>query len=232
MNTDCFSNIARFLGSSQAIKFNTEILAKSFPNKITLKTFDDIHQFTRWCQNFNTSNLEEVEYSIFNMALGAPRDMVFGWVPPSVRVLKLSIYNDGVYNIPDTVEELCLDHCSRAVFMLPHSIRKLTLGPRFKGQIVGWPRNLKELVIQGWMSDVQDQIPLDNLPDSIHTMFLTWGTAVEVQRWPLSLEKLTIETCDDDAMANWLCIEHAPIPDGVDFTHNHIEALYSEQDRV
>ncbi len=222
MNSDCISTIARFLEPKQARKLNIRSATENFPKKISLRSFDDIRRFYDWCRKFDTSNLEDVTFSIFDMDWGAPRDGVFGWVPPSVKVLRLSIYNIGFYQLPYyTVEELHLDHCDTN-FQLPNSIRRLTLGASFKGRIVTWPQQLEELTINGWLAEYgNDTIRLGQLPDSIHTMFLTWGTAVQVDRWPLGLRKLTLETSDDDMMADWLGIEHAPVPEGV--VYNHIE---------
>lgn len=230
MNEDCISTIAKFMQPSLARKLNVRSAVVSFPKKISLHSFEEIHQFYDWCRKFDTSNLEEVKFAIFDMNWGAPRDMVFGWVPPSVKVLRLSIYNAGVYQLPYyTVEELHLDHCDTD-FHLPDSIRRLTLGKNFKGRIAVWPQQLEELTINGWMSEYgNDTIRLDALPDSIHTMFLTWGTAVEVPRWPEGLMKLTLETCEDDMMADWLGIEHAPVPEGVEFTHIEIEPVFRGQ---
>jgi hypothetical protein len=230
MNADCISNITQFLGSKQARKINVRSAVESFPKKVSLRSFNDIRQFYTWCRSFDTSNLEEVEFSIFDMDWAATRFGVFGWVPPSVKVLRLSIYNTGFYQLPYyTVEELYLDHCDTD-FQLPNSIRRLTLGKNFKGRIVAWPQQLEELTINGWISEYgNDIIRLDQLPDSIHTMFLTWGTAVQVDRWPLGLKMLTHETCDDDMMADWLGIVHATLPEGVVYNHVEIEPLGREE---
>lgn len=230
MNSDCLSNITQFLAPSEAVKIDTSMAVKNFPKKVSLRNYAEVQKFARWCQSFDTSNLQEVEYSIFE-AWDSPfrRNMVFGWVPPSVKKLTLCIYDDGVYQIPDTVEELCLDHCD-ADLHLSNSIKKLVLGRRFKGRILTWPANLEELVIRGWEADGMTR--LSNLPDSIHTMFLTWGTSVEVSHWPLALREVTLETCADDMLAVWLGIEHAPIPEGVLFHDIEIacEAINEEDE--
>jgi len=232
MNADCISTIAKFMKPTQARQLNVRSAVENFPKKISLRSFVDIQRFYDWCRKFDASNLEEVTFSIFDMNWGAPRDTVFGWVPPSVKVLRLSIYNTGFYQLPYyTVEELHLDHCDTN-FYLPDSIRRLTLGKNFKGRFSTFPQHLEELTINGWSSEYDNAIiRLEELPDSIHTMFLTWGTAVEVAKWPEGLRKLTLETCEDDMLAYWLGIEHAPVPEGVEFTHIEVESYQEQNDQ-
>ena len=230
MNSDCLSSITQFLAPSEAVRLDVGMAVKNFPKKVKLRDYSEVQKFVSWCRHFDTSNLQEVEYSVFDM-VSFRDNMVFGWVPPSVKKLTLRIYNDGVYQIPETVEELCLDHCC-ADFHLPNSVKRLVLDRRFKGRILTWPVHLEELVIRGWEMDMDGDEPirLDNLPDSIHTMFLTWGTCVEVRSWPLGLKDLTVETCDDDMIVGWFGIEHAPVPEGVSFRHVEIEPLRPYED--
>lgn len=232
MNIDCLSNIAQFLAPSEAVRIDMGMAVKNFPKKIKLRDYTEVEEFVKWCHHFDTSNLQEVEYSIFDM-VSFRRNMVFGWVPPSVKKLTLRVYNEGVFQIPDTVEELCLDHCC-ADLHLPDSIKKLVLERRFKGRITTWPAHLEEFVIRGWEMDMDITVPirLGNLPDSIHTMFLTWGTCVEVSQWPRGLKEFTLETCDDDLVASWFDIEHATLPDEVRFHHVVIESLRPYEEEV
>jgi hypothetical protein len=186
---------------------------------IVIKTHQDFLDFKS-----SDAQPEEVEYKIFNMYSQVPREQrIYGWIPQSVKVLKISSYFSEKFMIPDTVEELHLDHrwddCG-----VPDSVKKLVLGTNFLGKISQWPAGLEELVINGWgLDDSDEPIGIDNLPETVKTVFLGWGTAVEFRAWPQGLQKFTLQTREDDPMVNWLCTEHVPVPAGAEFDHVIVE---------
>lgn len=220
MNNDCFSKVIQFIEPAKAMKINYNSVTQSFPKKIVLRNYEQVEQFVRWCETFDTMNLQEVDCRICYLTWRIPQNMVVGWVPFTVKKLSLTIYNYCTIDIPDTVEELYLDDCNYQEIRLPLSLKKLTLGKKFGGNIVYWPREIVELIIEGWViNEYQIPICLDELPDTIHTITLSWGTMVQFNRWPEQLKNLTLETCEDDMISQWLVIEHAPIPLNVNFTH-------------
>lgn len=217
MNNDCLSQITQFMKPMEAMRISVDFAVKNFPSCITITTVEELAQFERWVNQFDTSNLTTVNCNICCFDWTFPQGIVLGRVPSSVKVLNLSVYNDCRYEISDTVEELRLGLYEKDV-ALPASLKVLTLGEKFSGTILSWPNNLEELYIQGWESEYGNGIVhLDTLPNTIHTMTLTWGTAVQVDVWPLGLKNLTIETSEDDMLQDWLEIVHAPIPEGVLF---------------
>lgn len=229
MNADCISNIIGFLKPVEAMKISVDSVARYFPKKVSLKSYNEVIQFEQWCLSFDTSNLEEVDCIIDHVCWDFPADMKIGWVPPSVKKLKLSIFNPCELHIPDTVEELYLNGCESIYgITLPLSLKKLILGDRFEGHNLVIPAaGLEELIIIGWTDqEVESPIILDNLPDSIHTIFLSWGIAAQIDRWPSGLKNLTIESYEDDMYGNWLAVEHAPVPEGVNFHHIVIPSLF------
>ena len=219
MNNDCLSTITQFLPSAEARKINKVSADKNFPKKVVLKSFRDVEEFIRWCQHFDSSNLEEVAYQIYDMAWGIPRGQLVGWVPHGVKVLRIDIYKESVFaTIPETVEELHLGRVHGAQLALPDHIKRVTLEEKFNGTVVQWPAHLEELVINGWKLDGDEAFAIDNLPEGLRTMYLSWGVPVEVRRWPASLEELTLVESDDDMLTHWLRVQHAEVPEGVAFT--------------
>ena len=210
MNNDCLSNITKFLEPILALRISVDSVSKNFPRKIKLRSYEEVEQFQRFCQMFDISNLNEVCCVICDLRWDAP-EMVIGWVPSSVKILSLDIYNLCEFEIPETVEELYLNRCPNDNIRLPESTKKITLGKMFQGNILDWSPRLEELFIRGWDSDDSEPHILDNLPETIHTMFVTWGIPVMVGKWPVSLKQLTIETCEDDMFVNWMGIVHAPV---------------------
>jgi hypothetical protein len=194
-------------------------------NSICLRSTADIQQFKRMCDETGGGGIQEVAYCCHD--LYEREQGVYGWVPPSVKSLKISVSLSGTFVVPDTVEKLSLDHCGMAEFVLPDSVKELVLEPWFSGQIKKWPASLEKLVINGWfLQHGAEPIRLDNLPDTISTMFLTWGTAVEVRKWPAGLKCLIMESSEDDSMASWLGIRHADLPDVQEFKHTVIGEDY------
>jgi hypothetical protein len=218
MNNDCFSLISQFMPRADAVKLTTETVAKNFPKKVVIKSFDEALQFYTWCQTFDTSNLEEVTYRIYDMRWGAvPEGAFVGWTPPSVKKLTIDVYNQCDYRILDTVEELSLNRGTELDFNLPDSIKRLRLEKRFEGRITWWPDALEELTIMSWqMPQGGSGADVLELPDGIRKIYIDYGVPVEVQVWPAALEKLTLVECDGDHVAKWLNIQHGDIPDEVE----------------
>jgi hypothetical protein len=216
MNTDCLSHITQFMPRVEAVKLTTDSAVRNFPKKVVLKSFDEALQFFNWCQMFDTSNLEEVTYQIYDMNW-TPEDAFVGWTPPSVKKLTIDVYNHCDYRIMDTIEELSLNRGAYVVFNLPDSIKRLRLENRFEGLIGWWPEALEELHIESWaMPDVSFPYVLE-LPIGIRTIYIDYGVPVEVHVWPTALQKLTLVESEDDYVANWLNMTHGDIPEGVEF---------------
>lgn len=185
---------------------------------------------------FDTSNLQEVSYCIYDMNYGIPRGTLIGWVPPSVKVLRLDTYHCRCI-VPETIEELYIDRCDTDIVLdaannfkpLPNSIKRMTLEHKFDGIIREWPKHLEKLTIHGW--DCENEVyPITNLPEGLQEMHISWGVPIEVKRWPSTLTKLTIETSDDDMVTSWFNIEHAPIPVGIEYTHVHFPSIHQNTD--
>jgi hypothetical protein len=224
MNRDCFYLASSYLSVREAVKINIESTLRNFPKKIIIKSYEDAAKFFRWCQMFDTSNLKEVTYSIYyDMRMDIFRGTLIGWVPPSVKVLKLDTYHCQCI-VPNTIKELCIGRCDTGI-VLPDTIKKLTLNQKFNGIIQRWPQNMETLIIHGY-NCIDGPWPIYNLPEGLREMYVSWGVPIEVKHWPSTLSKLTIETCDDDAMSFWYNIEHAPIPDTVDYHHKHFPSSY------
>jgi hypothetical protein len=236
MNNDCFSIVTQFLPASEAVKLNTETAVKNFPKKVVLKTFREVDEFIRWCDHFDTSNLEEVTYQIYDMRYDAPRDRLIGWVPHGVKVLRVDVYNEAVYaEMPETVEELHLGRVSGMRLVIPDHVKRVTLEEKFNGEVAQWPAQMDELVVRGWgFDDGNEAYAVDNLPEGLRRMHLSWGVPIEVRQWPTTLEELTIVESDDDMLTQWLGIQHTEVPNGVEFTHTRLpsvnEYLHQEDD--
>ncbi len=228
MNTDCFYLATSYLSTNVAVKIDNASLSRNFPTKIIIKSYKDAAKFFRWCQMFDTSNLKEVTYCIYDIQLGElqPQALI-GWVPPSVKVLRLDTYHCQCI-VPDTIDELYIDRCDTG-FVLPDNIKKLTLEKKFNGIIEKWPKNMESLVIHNCYSD-NGPWEIYNLPEGLREMYISWGVPIEVKEWPSTLNNLTIETSDDDVMASWYNIEHAPIPDSVHYIHKHFPSIYQFDD--
>jgi hypothetical protein len=229
MNTDCFAMVTKFLPFAEATKINVESAVQNFPKKVVLRSFVEVEKFIQWCQTFNPINLEEVTYCIYDMRYDAPRGQLVGWVPPGVKVLRVDVYNyDVLYaEIPESVEELHLERISKGRIVFPPWIKRVTLGKKFNGIILEWPESMEELNIQGWDScDYNGPHCIDNLPEGLRTMHLSWGVPVEVRKWPTTLEKLTIEESDEDCLVQWIGIQHEEVPKSVDFTLVKIPHMY------
>jgi hypothetical protein len=231
MNSDCFYLASSYLHASEAAKINIESVLRNFPTKIIIKSYEDAKKFFRWCQMFDTSNLKEVTYCIYDMRMGIPRSTppgtLIGWVPPSVKVLRLDTYHCQCI-VPNTIDALYVGRCDTGL-VLPDTIKKLTLEQKFNGIIQKWPQNMESLTIHGYDCN-EGPCPIYNLPEGLREMYVSWGVPIEVKNWPSTLSKLTIETSDDDAMAAWYNIEHAPIPENVDYHHKHFTSIYSFDD--
>ncbi len=208
MNNDCFSLITQFMPRSEAVKLTTESAAKNFPRKVVLESFDDALQFYHWCQVFDTSNLKEVTYRIYERGTG-----VIGWTPPSVKKLTIDVYNHCDYSIMNTVEELSLSRGDGVVFNLPDSIKCLRLERMFEGRIGWWPANLEKLTIMSWA--IPEEPDVLELPDGVREIYIDYGVPVEVHVWPAMLETLTLVECEDDHIATWFDMQHGDIPEGV-----------------
>jgi hypothetical protein len=216
MNNDCLSHITQFMPRVEAVKLTTDSAVKNFPKKVVLKSFDEALQFFNWCQMFDTSNLEEVTYQIYDMRWDAvPEGAFVGWTPPSVKKLTIDVYNHCDYRIMDTVEELSLNRGADLVFNLPDSIKRLRLESRFEGRIGWWPEALEELRIESWAMPEESFPDVLELPDGIRTIYIDYGVPVEVHAWPAALQKLTLVESDNDYVANWLNMQHADVPEGV-----------------
>lgn len=227
MNSDCLSAVTQFLSTAEAVKINRDSAVKNFPKKIVLRSFREVDEFLRWCQSFDTSNLEEVAYQIYDMRLGAPRDRLIGWVPPGVKVLRVDVYNEAIYaEMPETVEELHLGRIDGCALRLPDHIKRVTLESKFDGTVVQWPAQLEDLVIKGWKSDGDEDgaYAIDNLPEGLKTIHLDWGIAVEVKCWPASLAEITLVESEEDRLSWWLDVRHAEVPEGVVFNHIFLRA--------
>jgi len=224
MNTDCFSLISQFMPRAEAVKLTTETAAKNFPKKVVLKSFDEALQFYNWCQSFDTSNLEEVTYRICELRWGAvPEGAFVGWTPPSVKKLTLDVYNTVDYVIMDGIEELSLNRASEMQFDLPDSIKRLRLEKRFEGRIEKWPAGLEDLHIDSWMTPYVSMPDVLELPDGVREIYIDYGVPIEVHVWPAGLERLTLVECEEDHMAMWLCMQHAAVPEGVEFKRVVVE---------
>jgi hypothetical protein len=217
MNTDCFAHISQFMPRKEAVKLTTETAAMNFPKKVVLKSFDEARQFYNWCQTFDTSNLEEVSYVICDMRWEVVQEGAFvGWTPPSVKKLTIDVYNHCDYYILDGIEDLTINRASEMEFHLPDSIKRLRLEKRFEGRIAWWPDSLEHLHINSWAMPYGGDGPdVLELPDGVREIYIDYGVPVEVHVWPAALERLTLIECDDDAVANWLCMTHGDIPEGV-----------------
>jgi hypothetical protein len=191
MLSDCLINISSFLPNKEAVRINKLMSTLNLPRRVIIRNPYDIQHFTRWCHLFDTTKLKEVNYDIdyfwiiINKA-GFPicktsKDAVVGWVPPSVKILRLNIYQDNILIIPDTVEELDINYSLPELF-IPNSVKKITIGLWFEGTITHWPDNLQELVILGWKSPCSISIP-----NSVTTLILGPKTLVTIFPMPSSL---------------------------------------------
>jgi hypothetical protein len=224
MNNDCFSLIAQFMPRKESVKLTPETAVNNFPKKVVIKSFDEALQFYTWCHTFDTSNLEEVTYCICDMRWGAvPEGAFVGWTPPSVKKLSINVYNHCDYRIMDTVEDLTLNQASNLDFNLHDSIKKLHLEKRFDGRITWWPDALEELRIDSWMMPENGAGPdVLELPDGIREIYINYGVPIEVHVWPAELKKLTLVKSYDDAVENWLNMQHGPIPEDVEVHTVHV----------
>jgi hypothetical protein len=173
-------------------------------------------EFYRWCELFDTSNLVEVTIRINRNHWWEkePENAIYGLVPPSVNILRISVHSDDSYiRIRHPLDELYLNH-SAVVSEFPESVRKLTLESDFEGVIEEWPNGLEELDIQGWTRPGSSVIYISDLPDTVHTIKLGLRP-IDVHRWPDSLRNLRIECYAENQIHQWLDIRHAPVPEGV-----------------
>jgi hypothetical protein len=217
MNIDCINHISLFMEPIEAVRIARFLAVGRLPRSIRLKNRLEIAQFTRWCSLFDTSRLSEVDM-ILNENILHPNDVVVGWVPPSVKYLKVSDIKFCHLEVPNTVEVLTLGGSTRKHIDLPPSIKKLTLNKAFMGSVRTMPAELEVLEIINWAwpwPDGGHPNRLDRLPDTIHTIYIGYGVPVLVSRWPKSLKSLTFHK-NDSILSVWLDAKHAPIPQDVD----------------
>ena len=218
-NSDCLANIYDFLETSQVVKLSKDTASERFPKKLTLTSVDQINQFNRWCEKFDTSRLEEVLFNISTREFAAARGFPIGAVPPSVKHLTIQDDNFSMLAVPPTVEVLVIKSSQQRHIDLPNGIRKLVLGGCFNGSIRTFPSTLEELTILGWDQpwglDTAFPRRLQHIPETVHTIEIGESAPVVVWRWPVGVQKVVLPKLHW-AVAVWLDHDHAPIPEEVE----------------
>ena len=218
MNGDCVYAITQFMTAVETGRLSLKYNKDTFPTQIRLTTYAEVMEFYGWCELFDTSNLVEVTIRINRNHWWEkePENAIYGLVPPSVNILRISVHSDDSYiSIRHPLDELYLNH-SAVVSEFPESVRKLTLESDFEGVIEEWPNGLEELDIQGWgTGNGYSIVSISNLPDTVHTINLGLRIPIEIHRWPESLRNLRIECYAENQIHQWLDIRHVPVPDGV-----------------
>lgn len=206
MNNDCLAIIAEFADPKQAMQMKPEFTKKFFPKSILLFGAQEIRQFYRWAQMFDTSNLEEVRI------VACDEKGEIGWVPPSVKKLTINCDLNPI-RVPDTVAEVVFEEAKGYNITLTDNIRRLRFLDGFVGAIMKWPANLEELHIEGWCrGNGRIPVPIMGLPDSIKHMTLGSHLDITIEQWPESLETLLYEGRPEDH--GW-SLQDEWFPDGV-----------------
>jgi len=225
-NEDILQCLAEFLRSMdlfQTSKIGRKFLEWRFPTEIYLHNIQEIRQFERWCQMYDTSRL--VKVNMYTVWFDNEED-VFGWVPPSVKTL--NIYNNGGCEliIPDGVENLTISRCKLYNINIPNSVRNLTLTTHFNGSVRFNP-NLQNLTVLnwGWEDPNQEQdyyfTVYRDLPDSINEIYIGSDIPLTFSQWPNNLTKLTIEKNN--------YIEYPIIPDWIEYTEINNSLIHIEE---
>lgn len=214
----------------QTFKMGRKILEWRFPTAIYLSNIQQIRQFERWCQLYDTSRLVKV-----TMATSFCQDDesdVFGWVPPSVKTLNISNIAGCQLIIPEGVETISIGRCGLFDLIIPISVRDLTLTYRFDGT-VRFPDNLHSLTVLNWAFGDPNQEPdqyltiYRDLPQTIREIYIGSEIPLTFSEWPKHLSKLTIEK-----KQNIDNIEYPLVPDTVEYTeiweHNYYNDYYND----
>ena len=197
-NEDILRILAEFLRPLDlfhTFKMGRKILEWRFPSYIYLTNIQQIRQFERWCQLYDTRRLVKV-----NMAtqLFDDEDELIGWVPPSVKTLNISNKAGCRLIIPDGIETISIARCKLFDIIIPNSVRELTLTTQFDGT-VRFPDNLHTLTVLNWSFNDPNQDPHQfltiyrDLPGSICEIYIGSEIPLTFLEWPQDMTKLTIE---------------------------------------
>jgi hypothetical protein len=218
LNEDTLRNLAEFLQPMdlfQTSKIGSKILEWRFPTSIILKGIEQIRQFERYCQMYDTNRL--VKVVMVTSIIYDNTDDVFGWVPPSVKTL--TIYNNADCNLIlyEGIETLTISRCMLYDIIIPNSVLVLTLDDKFNGTVI-FPPNLHKLTVLNWSwhdpqqeQDIYTRI-YHNIPDSIQEMYIGSNMPLTFLKWSENLIKLTIEK------GMYHFTDFPDVPDYVDYT--------------
>lgn len=200
LNDDSLRALSEFLPSSNlsvASHAGAKFLSWNFPRSVIVRGLEQVRNFQFTCERVDTSRLVEVSIILDvedRLALREtetdPLEVQIGWVPPSVKTLRIKNFPSCNIIIPNGVENLSIDDGDIKNIVIPNTVQTLELGPNFHGSITHFPPALTKLTVLGWTDD--DQIaPI--LPETIREVYLGMIIPISFRAWPDSLQKLTIE---------------------------------------